>query len=80
MHDLSRSSREDDVDVGNFDASLELQDKLNKALEGHGEDSVGDCISALRSHGVVGYTAPSNTTQQLSLTDWKQQMISTGHI
>ena len=39
----------DDVDVSNFDAGLELQDKLNKALEGHGEDSVDDCISALSS-------------------------------
>eukprot|EP00984_Skeletonema_dohrnii_P015468 scaffold6699_cov69-Skeletonema_dohrnii-CCMP3373.AAC.1 len=64
----------DDVDVGNFDAGLELQDKLNKALEGHGEDSVDDCISALRSHGVVGYTAPS-TTQQPSLSDWRQQAM-----
>eukprot|EP00985_Skeletonema_marinoi_P025398 scaffold18628_cov128-Skeletonema_marinoi.AAC.6 len=49
----------DDVDVSNLDAGLELQDKLNKALEGHEEDSVGECISALISHGVVGYTEPT---------------------
>eukprot|EP00984_Skeletonema_dohrnii_P004989 scaffold1769_cov132-Skeletonema_dohrnii-CCMP3373.AAC.6 len=45
-----------DIDVSTLEAGLKLQDELNKALEGHEEDSVGDCISALSSHGVVGYT------------------------
>eukprot|EP00984_Skeletonema_dohrnii_P033220 scaffold29059_cov67-Skeletonema_dohrnii-CCMP3373.AAC.1 len=47
-----------DVDVSTLEAGLKLQDELNKALEGLGERSVDERISALITQGVVGYRHP----------------------
>ena len=47
------------VSVSDLESGLELQDRLNEALEGREADSLEDRVSSLSELGVVGYTSPT---------------------
>ena len=47
------------VYVSDLESGLELQDRLNEALEGREADSLEDRVSSLSELGVVGYTSPT---------------------
>jgi hypothetical protein len=47
------------ISVSDLESGLELQDRLNEALEGREADSLEDRVSSLSELGVVGFTSPT---------------------